>query len=350
MAFEQHTSCVTAKGHVDMNQYIQATIQALAAAGIGVLIVAAAGMPWCLGIVAVIAADMWLLGYCHWWLSDRLICLNGDQSAVGVVVSNEPPSEKSFPDVFDTDFSINLLLPTNPPGSNQGTVESSSPFGFLIKEQESTKNEGLPFTGYDDGKGTGPGATDNGTDDRSAVLHAEFEGGGIADMLLGAQIALGLATVGLILCLALGFWGAVAGYILALLALLAVLLGSLFGLGNQGSPSDVGLPSVETNGTNGKGADILGVTGRWVYDSGHNNVNQGWNEIHPVKKAAKLAVWDGDWPPNIGELIAEWEEKVGEADSPLTVGNQSRPENGWEVHPVIDGCDPEEPGEPPIIK
>jgi hypothetical protein len=92
------------------------------------------------------------------------------------------------------------------------------------------------------------------------------------------------------------------------------------------------------------------VTGRWVYDAGHNNQDLGWNEIHPVKKAAKLAVWDGDWPSDIGDIIAGWTEKVGEAGSPLTVASQGQPENQWEIHPVIDGCDPDGHDDPPIIK
>jgi hypothetical protein len=345
MAYVEYTSCVKAENHSGMNQYIQATIQAIAAAGIGVLLVAAAGMPWCLGIVAVIAAAMWLLGYCHWWLEDRLVCLGGDQSAVGMVVANEPPSEKSGFNALDTDFSINLLLPNTLPPASRTAAEASTPFGFLIQEQASTKNAGLPFTGNE--------ATDQHTGATSTALHAEFEGGGVADTLLGAQIALGLATVGLILCLALGPWGAVAGYILALLALLAALLGALFGLGDTGSPADVGLPSISTNGTDGKGADILGVFGRWVYDAGHNNEKKGWNEIHPIKKAAKLGTWDGDWPSNIGEIIAGWGEKVAEASSPLTVENSNKPQHQWTIHPLIDGCDdPDDPddGKPPVIR
>jgi hypothetical protein len=339
MAFEQYTSCTPASSHVEMNQYVQATLQAIAAAGIGVLLIAAAGEWWCLGIAAVAAAAMWAVAYCHWWLEDRLVCLNGDQTAVGMVISTEPPSEKSGFDALDTDFSINLLLPPNPPSSDQATVEASSPFGVLIKENDLTKNEGLPWTGEP--------ATDKGTGVTSAALHAEFEGGGIADFLLGSQIALGLATVGLILCLAGGFWGAVAGYVLALLALLAALFGALFGLGDEGSPADVGLPSVETNTTGGTGADVLGVAGRWVYDSGHNNEGKGWNEIHPVKKAAKLATWGGTWddvtiegtPVDIDDLIVDWTEKVGEAGSPLTVDRQKDPKHHWQVHPLIDGCD-----------
>ena len=129
-------------------------------------------------------------------------------------------------------------------------------------------------------------------------------------------------------------------------ALLAMLIGGGVGLSDRASPSDAGLPSVEANDANGHGADILGVAGRWVYDAGHNNEGKGWNEIHPVKMAAKLGEpWDGDWPPNIGDLIVHWQDKVGETSSPLTVASQGKPENQWEVHPLIDGCAPKDSGD-----
>jgi hypothetical protein len=95
------------------------------AGGIGALFVAAAGMPWCLLIVAEITAVMWLLAYCHWWVDDRLICLGGNKLAIGMLISVESPEEKSGFDALDTDYSINLLLPTNVPGAEQATVESS---------------------------------------------------------------------------------------------------------------------------------------------------------------------------------------------------------------------------------
>lgn len=352
MAYEQYTTCEPASSHLGMNQYIQASLQSGAAAAIGVLLIAAAGEWWCLPIAAVVAAALWACAYCHWWLGGRLVCLEGDQTAVGMVISTEPPAEKSGFGALDTDFSINLLLPPNPPGSNQATVEVSSPFGVLVKEQDSTKNEGLPFTADVDLM-----MEDKGTGVKSAALHAEFEGAGIQDFLLGSQIALGLATVGLIACLAGGFWGAVIGYILAILALLAALLGALFGLGDTGSPEDVGLPGIETNKTDGTGADVLGIAGRWVYDAGHNDQDKGWNEIHPIKKAEKLATWGGTWddltvegtPVDIDNLIADWTQKVGEAGSPLTAAGQQDPKHHWEVHPLIDGCNGDDsvPIEPP---
>ena len=55
----------------------------------------------------------------------------------------------------------------------------------------------------------------------SAVLHAEFEGAGILDLLLASQIALGLAVAALIACLVLP---PLVTAILAFLAFLAFIL------------------------------------------------------------------------------------------------------------------------------
>src|SRR5687768_2341914 len=116
MAFNQKTVCVTPSNYTTMDKYIKATIIALTGSGIGALIAGAAGMPWCIPFALTIGASLWLIAYCEWWLYGRLICLGGDFTAIGMLVSTEPPGNKSFPDSLDTDFSINLLLASNPPG------------------------------------------------------------------------------------------------------------------------------------------------------------------------------------------------------------------------------------------
>jgi hypothetical protein len=333
---KQYTTCTPAQNHSTMNQYVQATIQALIATGIGALLVAAWRMPWCLPIVAEIGLLMWVLGFCHWWLEDRLICLDGDHVAIGMLVSVEPPGNKSGFEAFDTDYSINLLPPPNPIGSDQATVEASTPYGVLIKEQSSTHDIGVPFTGET--------ATDKPSGKSSAILHGEFEGAGIQDLLLGTQIAFVLATTALIVCL--GLPGPIAA-ILAILAFLVFLFGGLAGLGDTGSPEGVN-PSLGDLHTNdpatGQGADLLVVIGRWVYDAGHNNESRGWNELHPIKFCERIGTWHGDWPVDIEDLEKRWKIAVGEATSALTAAEQKRPEHQWEVHPRIDGC---RPGAPP---
>jgi hypothetical protein len=335
MPYKQYTTCVQPQNHVTMNQYIQATIQALIAAGIGALIVAAAAEPWCLLIVLEISGIMWLLAYCHWTLEDRLICLGGDQIAIGMLVSVEPPDQKTGFDRLDTDYSLNLLLPPNLPGVDQATAEASAPYGYLIKEQTATHDIGVSFTGETakDKKGV-----------RSAILHAEFEGGGVYDTLLGAQIALGLSVAALIVCLAVpGPIGGLIAAILALLALLAGLIGAGAGLGDTASPADVNpsLGDLHTNeGNDMTGADLLVVMGTWVYDAGHDNQKKGWNELHPIKFCTRIGRWDGGWPADIGDIETRWADALAHAMDPLTIAAQKKPENRWTIHPAIDGCRP----------
>jgi hypothetical protein len=349
VAFKQYTECEQAAVHNDQSQYIQAFIYAGPFAAVA-LTLSMLVNPLCALFAAEVSALLWLLAYCDWWLRHRLICLDGDRAAVGMVVSNEPPGEKTFPNSLDTDFSTNLLLPPNEPGTDQATAETRTPFGELIKDNDLTKNRGLPAAKYE--------ATDTGSGVKSAVLHVEFEGGGIYIVMVATMVALPMAIAALTVCLAAGPVGAAVAGFLALLALLALLIGGLLGLGDEGTPEDVGLPSIETNDTAGLGADVLGVVGRWVYDSGHNNEGTGWNELHPAKVAEKLGTWTGDWgavdvggtPTDVDVIIAEWGEKAGEALDPTTTEAQEDPENIWDFHPDVDGCDPEgshEPIEPP---
>ena len=68
----------------------------------------AEGEPWC----ALFAIEPPMAGscpFCEWWLYDRLICLGGDRSAIGMLVTIEPVTGKSGLGEFDTDYSINLL-------------------------------------------------------------------------------------------------------------------------------------------------------------------------------------------------------------------------------------------------
>lgn len=338
MTYKQYTTCTTSSGFFSKHQYISATMQALAAGGIAVLLMAAAGDPACWPEAVAITAIMWILGYCHWWLEDRLVCLGGDRTVIAMLVSVEGALGKAFPGNWDTDYSLNLLLAPNPIGANQSTVEASTPYGELVKEQAITRGLGLAFQGVT--------AWDEASGKECAVLHAEFEGAGVYDFMLGNQIALGLAVTGLIVCLGVpGPIGSVAGLILALLAFLASLIGGVAGNFDGASPSDVN-PALGDLHTNQKspdgverGADLLVVMGTWVFDTAH----EGWNELHPIKLCERIGTWDGDWPSDIGDLERRWADAVDKATSPLTAIDQQRPEHQWQVHPVIDGCTPPSP-------
>jgi hypothetical protein len=341
MPYNQYTFCVEPKSYQHKNQYVIMVIEGVIAGLIAGLIALAVSEPWCLLIAVEIAAIMTILGYCHWWLEDRLVCLGGDEVAIGLILSVEPPGAKTGFDKFDTDYSINLLLPPGKLGDEN--IEESVPYGRLIKEQEATKKKGLAHTGYwwNDDKGK----------TRTPVLHAEFEGAGVKDLLLGTQIALGLAVVALIVCVGIpGPWGALLAAILACLAFLAGLIGGEVGLRDRAAPEDIdpSLGTVSPYNTNPLNADIVGVYGRWVYDASHLDEDRGWNEIHAIMLCAKISKWKGSWPDDIGKTEKEWYDKVYEANSPKTKSQQLQPENRWNIHPCIDGCKPK--NKPPPIR
>ncbi|WP_152556581.1 hypothetical protein [Methylobacter tundripaludum] len=89
------------------------------------------------------------------------------------------------------------------------------------------------------------------------------------------------------------------------------------------------------------------VKGEWIYDSGH----EGWNEIHPIRHCQKIGKWYGHWDLDTKIALKSWCEAIDTASSALTVENQQKPENQWEIHPMIDGCETSQGNEDaPIIK
>jgi hypothetical protein len=332
MSYQQYTQCVAPQNHSSMNQYVSAVIQGLLAGGIAALIAVAAGEPWCALLGVEIFGFVGVIAFCEWWLYDRLICLGGDESAVGMLVSIEPATGKSGLGAFDTDYSINLLLYDDEPGISQAVAEVRPPYGHLIKETDDIKNLGLQFRGES--------ATDTATGVKSAILHAEFEGAGMRDLRAGAQVGLGLTEAALIACLVIpGPIGAAVAAFLAFLAFLAALFAALFGLGDTGDPSDVNpnLGQLHTNdpATGNLGADLLYVRGTWVFDTFH----EGWNEIHPIKVCTRVGRWDGDWPGDLGTTIEQAHDGFDDADKDETKVHQRRPRHGWHIHPDVDGCD-----------
>jgi hypothetical protein len=350
MAFRQFTKCVSP------GNYIGAlAAQIIVAAAIGAI-------PLIMGLVfgalalgpGVLAAMMIpllaIIAYCRWWLFDRLICLDGDVCAVGRVLGVEPPEDKSGFDAFDTDYSVNLLLAPHVVGDTQAIVENDGFQGNLIKKQPPIAARNLEFTGETSQVFS--------SDPKSAVLHAEFEGGGVYDLLLACLAALGwdaAATVAAVIICAIPIIGWIACLIISLIfaavtaAIVAV--GMAVALGDKGNPNDVNanLGNIE------QGKDLLVVQGTWVYDSAHT----GWNEIHPIKHCQRIGTWAGSWeaafdtirnlvPANVtvdaGVYAKFWCAAITDATAPGTKTGQARPENHWEIHPDIDGCDADDDG------
>lgn len=329
MGYRQYTKCVS------VNNYIgKAAAQVIIAAAVAAipLLAGASVVP---GVLIVLLGA--IIAYCRWWLYDRLICLGPDVCAVGFVLTVEPPSDKSFLDRFDTDYSFNLVLAPTLPGATQAEVEASFQ-GKLVAETPDIKSHNLDWQGH---------TAQQWQNQDTAVLHCEFEGGGVYDLLLAALAALAFAVAAAVVC-AIPIIGWVACLILNAVAALITLVGIIAALNDTASPNDVdpNLGDLHINDPTGRGADIVVVQGAWVYDSAH----EGWNEIHPIKHCQRIGTFDGNWA-EFGDCVALRDgycDAIGKATSAVTVSNQAQPQNQWTIHPLVDGCDSGASEPPPI--
>ena len=287
--------------------------------------------PWALAPAAI--ADLVL--FCEWWLYRRLICLDGDRCAIGMLLTVEPPDEKSGFEAFDTDYSINLVLPPHTIYTDRGTIENDGLSGHLIAEQAATKDIGMSFVGYTSRQWLNYPET--------PVLHAEFEGAGIWQLLQFAKALLVLTAIGAVVC-AIPVIGWVACAVIMAIAAIVAIIGIAVALSDVGSPTDVNadLNELHTNAPGGDGADILVIKGTWVYDSFHD----GWNEIHPILHAQRIGTWGGVWPFAGGGATDFWCKALEDATSETTGALQGEPQNQWDIHPLVDGCKPERREEP----
>lgn len=366
MAYRQYTQCINA------NSFSSAPIIDAVAAGLFASLLAivtvilatgglgglAGGAAAALGIVTA------LLSFVHWWLYGRLVCLGGDRCAIGMVISVEPPSEKTatFPRL-DSDYSFNLLLPPRPgsagllPGASQADVIARGVDGNLIAEQTATSAILLDFKGESARTCDAEKCGETNCPD-TAALHCEFEGAGMYIFYQWLKVIFGILVAGTIagaLCLIpiIGWIACLIAGILLAAAAAAFIAAIVHGNLDAGSPADVD-PSLGSemhqNNCSGVGADLVVVSGEWVYDSLH----EGWNEIHPIRHCQRIGTWTGVWP--WGDPQAErdkWCGAIASAGSPLTIDNQKKPENQWTIHPFIDGCKSEgsdDDNDGPIIK
>src|SRR6266498_1547225 len=147
MPYKQYTRCVAPERHRKQNQYLRPTVFALPLLVGGLMVAAFLGRPFLSFPVLEAAVCEWLIVYTNWWHRDRLVCLGGDEVAAGLLLSLEAPQTKRGFDRFDSDFSLDLLLPGSRIGAGQEEAEKSEPLGRLIREQPSITALGLPFSG-----------------------------------------------------------------------------------------------------------------------------------------------------------------------------------------------------------
>ena len=358
--FRQYTECTDIAyfdpGNPLTNAALIGLYVTLPAAVVPVLMVIAGGNPWCLVILAEIFLIAGVIGYCYWWLFRRLICVpatpdhpndaDGNQMVIGTVVDLLPPYSGSNPLDIDNDFSMGILpscIPLGSLGPFTAANPGPGPFGYLITEQPVTK-DGVPpppsaYTGQLAVDFKFPDPSQN---IRSQVLHCEFEGRAIYDMFLASRAAL-LPVVAALFACQIPVYGWIVALILALLGLLGLAIGWGIGHFDTGDPSDVNpnLGELHTNGPDHTGATTLMVMGHWVCDAGHRyDYGEIYYELHPVTMCTiATPVTDCD-PGGVILLKGRWQNAVNDATSPATLANQKLPQNQWQIHPIIDGCDP----------
>lgn len=373
MSYRQYTHCVDIKDYKGDPRDSPAIVIALG----GIFAAFFLGPVW-FGLALVAGYWAWQQ-FCAYILGGKLICMGDnvhshDQCVIGRIMELEEVGyDKPFPNDIDNDYSIDLLLAPHvpvpaPPGGFLKAKDEEDAFntemnnimadgvqGFLIKEQDITRNRNMPFTGYkaDRQPLTKP----------EPILHGEFEGSRGHDVCEAAQIPTlipsaicDIPIIGTIIC-------AIATAAVAPIIAVAV-LGAWFGA-HDGDPADAAKDS--QSGTLAYN-DLVIIKGEWVYDAGHNYDKppkpRGWNEIHPIKSVQKIPeqmvvkfsdIWITvhglPWEEGNDQAAYDsfkpkydlWCHGTREIDDPGVQDNQKKPENHWYLHPLLDGCEPQRP-------
>jgi hypothetical protein len=351
--FPQWTKAVAASAWISGNGILKGIAVGGSVAAVFAAIVLAALQPWCLFFAAEIGWFAGAIYIANCWLYDRLIANPLDQAfatgpttdvtVIGVLVDVEPIGG-SFPDNYDTDYCFNLLLqnitPATPDTPTYTEPPYPGPYGYVMKEQLAIHTLQLANAGgYGMSQYTGHTASlPAGTTTESVpVVHCEIEGPGMHDLYVSSLALLPITIAALIATLVIGAfwpWGTILSALIALLAFLA----SLFASNDDAGPSDVA-PTISggplTSLNQSSQADVLMVTGTWVYDIMHS----GWNELHPVKAWQRVWVWQGAWSLSMSPAVgAAYVAMKQAAMAPATKAAQQGPQNQWGVHPLIDGC------------
>jgi hypothetical protein len=358
--FRQYTQCTDISNFNPADQRIQAALiglyVTLPVAVIPLLMVLGGGNPICLALLVEVYLIAGVIGYCYLWLYRRLICIPatpdhpddsaGNQMVIGTLIDVLLPFSDTNPLDIDNDYSMGILPACVPLGS-QGPFTAADPapgpFGYLITEQPVTKN-GVPppppaFTGQ---RAVDYKFPDPNQDVSSQVLHCEFEGRGVYDLFLASQAALLPVVAALFACQIPGY-GWIVALILALLGLLGLGIGLAVGHFDSGDPSDVNpnIGELQTNGPDHTGASTLMIMGHWVCDTGHRfDFGDLFYELHPITMCCLTRPITNCDPNQVILLKQRWQNAVNDATSPATLASQTLPQNQWQIHPIIDGCEP----------
>lgn len=404
----QYTRCVEPK---DFTPIDPAVIGVLVAVGaVSFLAILAGFGAWSYVLIGVVVQALrYVLDF---MLNGKLICLHRDPAqgchcgaggatvcAVGEVCDTEQVGEDKNPiEDIDNDYSVNLILApfdvkkfaANPGKSEQSraanhalATAAAQPQGDLLRVQP-----GMPaddgktmFTGYfrtmvmtllggqyhawtelfgreqDESEQSEAWADfvakNAALDPRRfevPVLHCEFEGSRIRDML----DVIDAFSFGGEWCKSNWLTRALCVILQTIFAPLALALALL----SWATAGDGSLEGALQGGGTITAKDWVLVRGRWVYDGGHS----GWNEVHATRTIQKVFNVPPD-PAEFKKFLEDWCDRASEVPHPDPLGgvpleppaqatfdNQQRPEHGWELHPEVDGCEPEGEWEPPVIK
>jgi hypothetical protein len=339
---------------------------------------------------------------CDYLLGRKLICLGGVKCAIGTIIHIEPVGyEKPFPKDIDNDFCVNVLLfphEVEEFGPSTGATDKLSNWkevtgdgvqGALVlppsgmPDPNEPASEPTPYTAtylfgvpdgpkpYEPNEDKTERALEEAKQDASGikrieipVLHCEFEGSRIFAVCSAIEPFLDIATGGPGGggCRAAIGWIPFVGDLICTIVetLITIALAPLIAAAAAAAwESSAIFDEIANTGPISRrvslGEPVI-VTGTWTWDGGHS----GWNEFHPTLTLQKIVLptsatagfptadakafvdrWCG--------LVAQAPPRIGEAQQPLTPAQQDtqdrqqQPENGWQFHPAIDGCAPDEP-------
>jgi hypothetical protein len=373
--FPSYTNCSSPGGWYKVPAWALALL-----GGVGIVALLAAGLAgaWAPGVAAFMATVcLAAITFCTWWLNVRLICLDGDRSAIGAIYHLEPPDPTLDAFAFgayDTDYSFNLLMwpfipqqelpksfvsnqwsagataqlisdwPTLPPLVPNVPFAQVSTQVPLILAQQTMASLGLTFTGQDVQPADEPGTQPPAGSGQHFLIHCEIEGAGMHDLRILLWVLFGVFVAAAIVSV-IPVIGSILSWILSLLAFLAFLFGGAAITHDDASPPAGGGWGGKFNPYDGAGkatdvVDLAYVFGRWVYDSLHS----GWNELHPLHFMIKIGqatqgdLAGGKWPPDLGDTQKRLDDQFKVINTPATAKTQAQPENQWTLHPLLDGC------------
>jgi hypothetical protein len=360
MGYKRYTSCVKPDNYVDLSFTFNVGIfniilLVLVYGFIGVALLATVGGPT--AIILTMALVAVAITFVLWWLHGRLICLGDDErncAIIGMVftMGASDPLIKAG----DDDYTMNLLLPPGPMDLDEPTKIEK--LNERPKEDYWVEPQGHLITENPKVFGVSRGYVKEGDSFRYLkVLHCEFEGSGLNDILYALYALMAALVIALAFVLA-GMAFPLIYFLFIIFLFLAFLASRIFGgksAPGSGNPLDVN-PELASLA---KG-DVVVVQGEWVYDSLH----EGWNEIHPVMRCQKLGplekdengqykwsnfIWNDpktgtsfkiDTIETVKNLQNHWCEAFTTADEAEEKGSRINPAHEWGIHPVVDGCKP----------